>query len=123
MPSPFRESTSCGCGVVDRRRSPPAEAGQWIPAELPSATLSVLLDDRYLQTFHIETDAYHRGTFDIRIRVDSGVHRLDASPRLDSESLGSALNQAVFEDRVEKPPERPVYADSMEILGPFKVKP
>ena len=109
--------------VVDRRRSPPPEAGQWVPAELPSATLSVLLDNRYLQTFHIATDAYHRGTFDIRIRVDSGMHRLEASPRLDSESLGTALNQAVFEHRMEKPPERLVYADSMEILGPFKVKP
>ncbi len=109
--------------VVDRRRAPPAEAGQWIPAELPSATLSVLLDGSYLQTFHVETDAYHRGTFDIRIRVDSGLHRLEASPRLDSESLGAALDQAVFEDRVEKPPERLVYADSMEILGPFQVKP
>ena len=109
--------------VVDRRRSPPAEAGQWIPAELPSATLSLLLDDRPLQTFHIATDAYHRGTFDIRIRVDSGAHRLEASPRLDSESLGTALNHAVFEHRVETPPERLVYADSMEILGPFQVKP
>lgn len=109
--------------VVDRRRAPPAEEGQWAPAELPSATLSVLLDDTTLQTFHIETDAYHRGTFDIRIKVDPGVHRLEASPRLDSESLGTALGKTVFEDRVEKPPERLIYADSMEILGPFKVKP
>lgn len=109
--------------VVDRRRAPPAEEGQWAPAELPSATLSLLLDGRTLQTFHVATDAYHRGTFDIRIRVDSGVHRLQASPRLDSESLGTALKQTVFEDRLEKPPERLIYADSMEILGPFKVKP
>ncbi len=109
--------------VVDRRRAPPAEEGQWAPAELPSATLSVLLDDSTLQTFHVATDAYHRGTFDIRIRVDSGVHRLEASPRLDSESLGTALKKTVFEDRLEKPPERLIYADSMEILGPFKVKP
>ncbi len=108
--------------VVDRRRMPPAEEGQWAPAELPSATLSVLLDDSTLQTFHVETDAYHRGTFDIRIRVESGVYRLDALPRLDSESLGTIFNQAVWEDRVEDPPERLVYADSIEILGPFKVK-
>lgn len=109
--------------VVDRRRAPPAEEGQWAPAELPSATLSLLLDGRTLQTFHVATDAYHRGTFDIRIRVDPGLHLLEASPRLDSESLGTALKQAVFEDRVEEPPERLIYADSMEILGPFKVKP
>ena len=109
--------------VVDRRRMPPPEEGQWAPAELPSATLSVLLDDSTLQTFHVETDAYHRGTFDIRIRVEPGVHRLEALPRLDSESLGTTFDQAVWEDRVEDPPERLVYADSMEILGPFKVKP
>ena len=109
--------------VVDRRRIPPAEEGQWVPAELPSATLSVLLDGSTLQTFHVETDAYHRGTFDIRIRVDSGAHLLEALPRLDSESLGTTFNQAVLEDSVENPPDRLVYADSMEILGPFKVKP
>ena len=122
-PFPSRGEYELRVRVVDRRRAPPAEEGQWAPAELPSATLSVLLDDSTLQTFHVETDAYHRGTFDIRIRVDSGVHRLEALPRLDSESLGRTFNQAVREDRVEKPPERLVYADSMEILGPFNVKP
>lgn len=120
---PFPGEYELRVRVVDRRRMPPAEEGQWAPAELPSATLSVLLDDSTLQTFHVGTDAYHRGTFDIRIRVEPGVHRLDALPRLDSESLGTTFNQAVWEDRVEDPPERLVYADSMEILGPFKVKP
>lgn len=108
--------------VVDRRRPPPVQPGE-APAELPSATLSVLLDASYLQTFHVETDAYDRGTLDIRTRVDSGAHLLEALPRLDSESLGTLFNRTVFEDNVENPPERAVYVDSLEILGPFKVTP
>ena len=109
--------------VVDRRRPPPAEEGESAPAELPSATLALLLDGSYLQTYHVRPNAYDRGTFDIRIRVNSGVHLLEALPRLDSESLGTAFSRRVIEDLVEIPPARPVYVDSMEILGPFKVAP
>ena len=109
--------------VVDRRKSPPAKEGEVVPAELPSATLALLLDGSYLQTFHVRPNAYDRGTFDIRTRVNSGVHLLEALPRLDSESLGTSFSQPVIEDSADIPPARPVFVDSMEILGPFNVTP
>ena len=120
---PFSGEYEFRVRIIDRRRIPPAEEGDLVPAEPPSANLAILLDGHYLQIFHVQPNAYDRGTFDIRAHTNSGVHRLDAVPLLDSESLGTSFSQTVFEDLTEPPPARLVFVDSLEILGPFKVTP
>ncbi len=122
-PFPFPGEYEVRVRIVDRRRLPPVQEGNVMPAELPSASLAILFDGRYLQTFHVQPNVYDRGTFDIRTRANSGTHLLEAVPLLDSESLGTSFNQAVIEDLTDPPPARLVFVDSMEILGPFKVTP
>lgn len=113
--------------VVDRRKPPPVQEDARALSELPSATLSFLLDGRYLQTFHVKPNAYDRGTFDIRTKIESGLHLVEALSQLDYEPLGTKFNQAVIEDTVTPAPDhvfsRLVWVDSLEILGPFKVTP
>ena len=121
--------------VADRRMTPPADEGEFIAPDLPSANLAILMDGEYLQVFQVEPEKYDRGTFDVRIRPKPGFHLIEVIPSLQTEqaartmgrmSVGTSFNKPVFEfeqPKLDPVHDRLVFVDSLEILGPFLTDP
>ena len=103
--------------VVDRRYRPKKD--QPLPPLPPPARLATSLDGQQVKTLEVAADKYEQGTYDCRLEVPAGEHRLSA------EFLAQGLERI---PRIEDPKdpykgERKLFVDNFIILGPRNVKP
>ena len=103
--------------VVDRRYRPKKD--EPLPPLPPPARLAASLDGQQVKTFDVAADKYEQGTYDFRLEVPAGEHRLSA------EFLSQGLEDI---PRIEDPKdpykgERKLFVDNFVILGPRNVKP
>ena len=103
--------------VVDRRYRPKKDHP--LPPLPPPARLAASLDGQQVKTFEVAADKYEQGTYDFRLEVPAGEHRLSA------EFLSQELEGIPRIEDTKDPykGERKLFVDNFIILGPRNVKP
>ncbi|MEE8257720.1 MAG: DUF1592 domain-containing protein [Acidobacteriota bacterium] len=103
--------------VVDRRYRPKKDEPP--PPLPPPARMAASLDGQQVKTFDVAADKYEQGTYDFRLEVPAGEHRLSA------EFLSQGLEGMPRIEDTKDPykGERKLFVDNFVILGPRNVKP